>query len=67
MIISNSVKNVLIKMTYNQITVHMIFYISTKCVKSLTSVPMALRKYLFPFRTQKSSSAAAIILPQAGN
>ena len=25
-------------------------------------VPIALRKYLFPFRTQKSSSVAAIIL-----
>ena len=35
--------------------------------RNLPSVPMALRKYLFPFRTQKSSSAAAIILPQVGN
>ena len=27
-------------------------------------VPIALRKYLFPFRTQKSSSVAPIILQQ---
>ena len=31
-------------------------------VSSLTSVPMAVRKHLFPFRTQKLSSSAAIIL-----
>jgi len=30
-------------------------------------VHIALGKYLFPFRTQKSSPVAAIILPQAGN
>ena len=30
-------------------------------------VPIALGKYLFPFRTQQSSPVAAIILPQAGN
>ena len=30
-------------------------------------VPIALGKYLFTFRTQKSSPVAAIILPQAGN
>jgi len=30
-------------------------------------VPMAMRKHLFPFRTQKLSSSAAIILPQVGN
>ena len=38
-----------------------------KCRQNLTSVPMAMRKYLFPFRTQKSSSSAAIILPKVGN
>ncbi len=27
-----------------------------------SSVPMAMRKHLFPFRTQKLSSSAAIIL-----
>lgn len=37
-------------------------YISAQSVLSLTSVSMALGKYLFSFRTQKSSSAAAIIL-----
>lgn len=38
-------------------------YISAKCLcKNLTSVPMALGKHLFSFRTQKLSSVAAIIL-----
>jgi hypothetical protein len=35
--------------------------------QSLISVPMAMRKHLFSFRTQKLSSSAAIILPQVGN
>ena len=38
------------------------FYVSAKVASSLTSVPMALGKYLFSFRTQKSSPVAAIIL-----
>ena len=42
-------------------------YISATSVLNLSSVPMALGKYLFPSRTQKSSPAAAIILPKAGN
>ena len=45
----------------------LISFISAQSVLNLTSVPMALGKYLFSFRTQKSSSAAAIILPQVGN
>ena len=34
----------------------------TKRTKSPSSVPMAMRKHLFSFRTQKLSSSAAIIL-----
>ena len=50
--------------TEQLIKIYTLWTSMTRSKRARTLVPIALGKYLFPFRTQKSSLVAAIILQQ---